>query len=93
MDVDTLAWFVDNSKRDIAQWKEMLHARGVGYLELTYEEITDAAFRFGRVWDFLQVKDIGAPASDTRKLIKSYDHITNLEEIQEALASEENGFL
>ena len=93
MDVDTLGWFVNNIKRDIAQWKEMLQEQGIGYLELTYEEITDATFSFSPVWNFLDVKDIGTPLSDTRKLIKSYDHITNLEEVREALASEENGFL
>lgn len=93
MDVDTLRWFVDNTKQDIAQWKEMLRTRGIEYLELTYEEITEAAFSFRSVWDFLDVKDIGRPSSDTRKLIKSYDHIENLPEIREALASDENGYL
>ena len=93
MDIDTLAWFIENIKKDIAHWKNMLHAQSLTYLELTYEEITSPGFNFSRVWNFLEVTDIGSPPSGTKKLIKDYHHITNLAAIKEALASEENGFL
>lgn len=71
----------------------MVKDSGVNSMILTYEQVTDPSFNFTDVWNFLGVKDVGNTKPITKKLIKSYDHIKNLQEIREKLNSEENGMV
>lgn len=93
MDIDTLAWFINNTRQDIALWKNLVQAHEVNYLELSYEEMTQTSFSLGKVWRYLEVKNIPSIRPKTKKLIKKYDHIINLDQIRKELASNENGYI
>lgn len=80
MDIDQLEWFIEKTREDIILWKKLLQNKY--HLELTYEEITNIEFRFSRLWEFFEIKDIGRPIPKTKKLIKSYEDIQNIEEIR-----------
>ena len=80
MDIPLLEWFIENTQNDIALWKMLL--KGNPHLELTYEQITDKNFNFNSIWDHLKVKNIGRPTPKTKKLIKTYEDIENVEEIR-----------
>ncbi len=82
MEVTQLDWFVTRTQQDVALWKELLEANKRDYLELTYERITAPGYDYGPIWEKLGVPPVSNPAPKTNKLIKKYDHITNLEEIR-----------
>lgn len=82
IDIEELKGFVYRTKDDIDQWKQMLSKHGKDYLELTYEQITDPNFDYDLIWKHLGVKNISRPGEKTLKLIKDYEHLTNLEEIR-----------
>ncbi|WKN41785.1 Stf0 family sulfotransferase [Tunicatimonas pelagia] len=93
MDIDTLAWFIENTRQDIALWKQLIEKNGINHLELTYEEMVQPGFSMEPVWQHLGIQNITSTPPKTKKLIKKYDHITNLEEIRGTLASDENGYI
>lgn len=95
MDIATLGWFIDNTRRDVRLWQQLCVRHGVRPLVLTYE--TAAADPFAtasQIWRFL---DLPVPTDPirpgTKKLIKSYNHITNIGQIRSELAGPTNGYV
>ncbi|GAA0871250.1 hypothetical protein GCM10009117_03960 [Gangjinia marincola] len=93
MDIDTLSWFIEKTKSDVALWKSLAKKDQKDILELTYEEITQSSFDLKRVWNYLEVSPLNQKKPQTKKLIKDYSHIPNLEEIKNTLENDENGYL
>lgn len=86
VDIGALTGFVERTHQDVADWRRMLAEYGKPYLELTYEQITGPDFDYALVWDHLGVRHIPTPPPKSLKIIKSYDHITNLAEVRAAFA-------
>lgn len=88
IDVELLKEFVYRTRDDVEGWKKLLRQHNHPFLELTYEQITDATFSYEFVWHYLGVNPIPTPKPKTHKLIKDYSHIQNLEEIRRAFAGQ-----
>ena len=84
MDIDQLIWFAEENRRDVQLWKDLLAKYGKDYLELTYEQVTAPNYSYDDIWDYLGVDNFPTPPPKTKKLIKKYDHIANLEDIRAA---------
>lgn len=92
MDLDRLRWFIDNTRRDVALWKQLCAEAGVSPLELTYEKIVaDIPAATRAYWAFLGLSPLAEAAPKTKKLIKSYAHIQNIDAIRRELGGAENG--
>ncbi|MGB7394934.1 MAG: sulfotransferase [Pricia sp.] len=91
MDIEMLEWFCQKTREDVALWQSLLKDRN--HLELTYEQITAADFNFAKIWNHLNIEDIGKPAPKTKKLIKTYDNITNIEAIREHFKDKDYGMI
>ena len=91
INLPTLKDFVYRTRDDIANWKALLARHEQPYLELTYEQITSPEFNYEFVWYYLGVKVIPTPKPKTRKLIKDYSHIQNIDEIRAVFAGQDLG--
>jgi len=80
MDIKLLEWFIENTKNDLKLWRKILKDKP--HIELTYEQIVGNDFNFSKIWEHLEVRDIGRPVPKTKKLIKSYEDIENIEEVR-----------
>lgn len=87
MDIPTLAWFMKRIEADVQLWHRLVQEENQAFLPLTYEEITADDFDFTKIWTFLGAKNIGNPTSSTKKLIKDYSHIENIEAIRNTLGT------
>lgn len=93
VDVDLVEEFVTNTHADLEHWKELFSRHGRSYLELSYEQITDPSFDYGILWDHLRVSHIPTPRPKTNKIIKSFDHLENLEEVRERFRGRNFGMI
>ena len=94
MEVERLQWFMDNTRRDVALWQHLIQDTGTKALELTYEDVSDDPVRYGRqVFDYLGLRSLPDARPQTKKLIKTYDHIENIEQIRRTLANSTNGIV
>ena len=92
MDIERLHWFIENTRRDVALWKKLCTEAGQPYLEQTYEGILiDTSAAAGRFWQHLGLDPLPRVEVRTKKLIKTYDHILNIDVIRRELAGSENG--
>ncbi|WP_116106030.1 sulfotransferase [Lewinella sp. IMCC34191] len=91
IDIPLLLEFVERTRDDIAEWKGMLEKHRHPYLELTYEQITSPDFSYDTIWNHLDVRSIEQPKPKTYKLLKDYQHISNIDAIREAFAGRELG--
>lgn len=93
MDLSALQWFVDKTRADVEDWRRLLTEHGRDYLELTYEDITAPGYDYAEIWEHLGVSFVAPPPPKTLKLIKQYDHITNLDAVRAHFADQHVGTL
>jgi len=93
LDVGEIAWFIDKTRREVDNWRDVLNASGANWIELTYEDHVKPR-DLAQVYGFLGLPWDGPPPFATQKLADArYAHVTNAAEIERELGSAENGRL
>ncbi len=94
IDVDAACWFIERTRQQTDQWRSLLKRNRVDYREFVYEDVFSDR-TLASVWDFLDVERLTDAQPKTRQLMSRdrYREIVNIDEVNNALASDENGCL
>jgi len=93
LDIGEIGWFIEKTRREVDNWRDLLDAASANWIELTYEDHVKPR-ALGDLYDFLGLPYDGPPEFATRKLADArYAHVTNAAQIEHALGSPEHGHL
>jgi len=93
LDIDEIGWFIEKTRREVDNWRDVLDTSGANWIELTYEDHVKPRDLAG-LYGFLGLEWRGPPQFATRKLANAkYAHVTNADAIDRILGSAENGHL
>ncbi|MGB3712633.1 MAG: hypothetical protein WA985_13195 [Erythrobacter sp.] len=93
LDIGEIRWFIEKTKGEVENWRDLLDRSGAHWIELTYEDHVKPRDLRG-LYDFLGLPFDGPPEFATRKLADArYTHVTNAAAIERGLGSPEDGYL